>query len=386
MTVIPAPGWARTEGDAAAAATADCSTTAGRRSRAPVLTAPVLSVVPAPVVAWPTVVPVRSVAGPVSPAVAVTGDGSGPGRCSGAGRGRGATAAANGDTPPVISAVETAAPIAMLCSGCGSATTGRSNSVDSSWLTSGIRDDPPASRIGVELLRRDPGRAAAPGASAATVSASAGPIIASNSERFSRTRVCSRGSATGIITSVSKDSASLASTQSRRSRASAATTSGSSGSSRPGVAERAEDVPEDRLVEVDPAELLDALRLAEQLEAVRRRGAAPPRRRCRRPGRRRRRSRRARSARAVACCSAAASGSVRSRTGPAVGQPDRLVEQLPLVRPPVRRVASPSRGGRPVLQPGDRVAARAAAAGRSARAPRTARRRPGSAPGRRCAA
>ena len=46
----------------------------------------------------------------------------------------------------------------MLCSGCGSATTGRSNAVDSSWLTSGIRDEPPASSTASSSSGADPGR------------------------------------------------------------------------------------------------------------------------------------------------------------------------------------------------------------------------------------
>jgi hypothetical protein len=90
----------------------------------------------------------------------------------------------------------------MLCSGLGSSTTGRWNSTDSSWLTSGIRDEPPASTI----ERSSAGSTPAPRIarrSAAMVSSSAGVIIASNSDRLSRTRVCRLGSATGTMTSVS---------------------------------------------------------------------------------------------------------------------------------------------------------------------------------------
>ena len=102
---------------------------------------------------------------------------------------------------------------------------------------------------------------AAPGASPATVSASAGRIIVSNSARVSRTVVLSPGSATGTRVSTSVDSASLASTQSRRSRASADGDRRVVGVERRGVVARArQDVPEHRLVEVDPAEVLDPLR------------------------------------------------------------------------------------------------------------------------------
>ena len=81
--------------------------------------------------------------------------------------------------------------------------------------------------------------------------------------------MCRPGSATGMTISVSHDSASLASTQSRRSRASAGHGPRVVGVElRDRLAEAVDHVAEDRLVEVDAAELLDALRVAEELEAV----------------------------------------------------------------------------------------------------------------------
>ena len=158
------------------------------------------------------------------------------------------------------------APRATSCLGWVSSAVGTVNSRVSISLTSGIRELPPTSR----MLRSVDGstwadRSARP--IAATVSVSAGRIISSNSARVTRTVVFSPGSATGTRVSTSVDRASLASTQSRRSRARPTVTAGSSGSSAVGSGpERAEHVPEHRLVEVDPAQVLDPLRRAQRPE------------------------------------------------------------------------------------------------------------------------
>ena len=91
--------------------------------------------------------------------------------------------------------------------------------------------------------------------------------MASNSPRVSRTSVCRPGSSTGIETSVSDDRASLASMHpaqpGHRGRPWAPRVEAIEA-----VAHGAAHVGEDRLVEVDAAQALDALRPADDLEAV----------------------------------------------------------------------------------------------------------------------
>jgi hypothetical protein len=94
-----------------------------------------------------------------------------------------------------------------------------------------MRDEPPTSRTA--LISSDVTPAVRMARRRATiVSEIAGRIIASNSARVSLTSVCRPGSSTGIDTSVSDESASLASMHSWRSRATAAWAVGSSGSRR----------------------------------------------------------------------------------------------------------------------------------------------------------
>ena len=106
--------------------------------------------------------------------------------------------------------------------------------------------------------------------SASTVEVSGARIIASNSSRVTVTSSCRVGSRTGTFARSSTDSVSLATTQSCRTR-------GGRGAG-PGVvrvqlAHRAAaglvDAAEDGLVEVDAAEVLHALRHAEDLDARR---------------------------------------------------------------------------------------------------------------------
>ena len=124
-----------------------------------------------------------------------------------------------------------AAPKAMASFGWASMAMGRPSSAATIWATSGMRDEPPTSRTA--LISSFDTRAERMARRRATmVSEMAGRIIASNSARVRRTSVCSPGSSTGIDTSVSLDSASLASMHSCRRRATAACAAGSSGSSR----------------------------------------------------------------------------------------------------------------------------------------------------------
>ena len=110
------------------------------------------------------------------------------------------------------------------------------------------------------------------------VSSSAGRIIASNSQRVSRTGVREPGSATGIdrlgVEGERLLGLDAVPPQPGERRPSTLGIVGR-GDGFDGLGRQlVEDVAEDRLVEVDPAELLDALRAAEQLEPGRRSRAA----------------------------------------------------------------------------------------------------------------
>ncbi|OLT10156.1 hypothetical protein BJF78_29305 [Pseudonocardia sp. CNS-139] len=130
-----------------------------------------------------------------------------------------------------IGETASAAPFAMAFLGSASTATGRPSCSDTSWATSGIRDEPPTSSTASSWSGTSPAETTAP-RSAETVSSTCGRISASNSLRCSRTEPCVDGSRTGIETSVSLLSASLASVHSRRMRATADSTAGSV-SSRP---------------------------------------------------------------------------------------------------------------------------------------------------------
>ncbi len=136
-------------------------------------------------------------------------------------------AAAAGACPPASSRAEVAnaAPRATDALGSTSMARGRSNSSDRSWATSGMRDDPPMSRIALSSSARTPALSRA-ARRVTSVSARAGSIIASNSDRTTRTCEWAPGSITETVASESEDSASLASAQSFRRRVSAARTSG----------------------------------------------------------------------------------------------------------------------------------------------------------------
>ncbi len=123
-----------------------------------------------------------------------------------------------------------AAPKEIASLGWASMAIGRPSSAPTIWATSGMRDDPPTSSTALMSSSFTPADRMAR-RRATMVSEMAGRIIASNSERVSRTSVCRPGSSTGIDTSVSLESASLASMHSWRSRATAAWAAGSSGSS-----------------------------------------------------------------------------------------------------------------------------------------------------------
>ncbi len=137
----------------------------------------------------------------------------------------------SGVAPPRRAATAMAAPKGMASLGWASMAMGRPSSAPTIWATSGMRDEPPTSSTAPMSSAATPADRMAR-RRATIVSAIAGRIIASNSDRVSRTSVCSPGSSTGIDTSVSDDSASLASMHSWRSRATAAWAAGSSGSSR----------------------------------------------------------------------------------------------------------------------------------------------------------
>ena len=122
-----------------------------------------------------------------------------------------------------------AAPIAVSALGFGATVTGRPRTSETTWVTSGRRADPPVSSTAETSSGLLPATSIAR-CSVAAVSSTAGRIISSNSARASRTVVSIPGSATGIRTSVSAESASLADAHSRRNRASAGRTAGSAGS------------------------------------------------------------------------------------------------------------------------------------------------------------
>ena len=193
-------------------------------------------------------------------------------RTRGASRGRHPVArSAGGATPAGCEAgvPRIAAPSATSCLGWLSSASGRPNAAESISLTSGIRDEPPTSTIAATSAAPTPD-ASSTRRIAETVSAIAGRSMSSNSPRVSRTDRVIPGSATGTTVSTLKESTSLASTQSRRSRASAVAVAGSVSSRRRDVVDRSarrQDVPEHRLVEVDPAQVLDPLRRPHQPEA-----------------------------------------------------------------------------------------------------------------------
>ncbi len=118
----------------------------------------------------------------------------------------------------VSSEAAMAAPRAMECFGCASTATGRPSSPPTIWPIRGIRLEPPTSRIrsmssivssALPTARRI----------AEMASARLGRISCSNSVRVRRMSVWTFGSITGMVTSVSLDSASFALTHSARSRA-----------------------------------------------------------------------------------------------------------------------------------------------------------------------
>ena len=163
-----------------------------------------------------------------------------------------------------------AAPRATACLGWASTATGRPSSAPTSWATSGMRDEPPTSSTAPMSSAVDARRADAPGAGRRPSRASGGRIIglelgAGEPHLGLQRRAAAPGSSPRCPT----DSASLASTHSWRSRATAAGGGRVVGVERgERAAEAAVDVGEHGLVEVDAAEALDALGLAEDLEAV----------------------------------------------------------------------------------------------------------------------
>ena len=161
------------------------------------------------------------------------------------------------------SAARMAAPRATAYLGCASTRVGRSIAAVIICATSGIREEPPTSSTAL----RSAGSTCADRSvrvSAPIVDSICARIMSSNSPRVSRTAKCRFGRNTGIVASVSIDSASFARIASCRSRA-----SGDAGLrvAQVELAERAAgadvDVGEDGVVEVDPAEPLDALGAAE---------------------------------------------------------------------------------------------------------------------------
>jgi hypothetical protein len=119
-----------------------------------------------------------------------------------------------------------AAPSAIESFGCVATATGRP--VDSRTIsaTSGIRDDPPTSRMPSRSPNSSPALCAAR-PSAATLSLIRGRINSSKSCRVRRISVSKPGSATWIEASVSVERASFARRHSSRKRSSAATVAGS---------------------------------------------------------------------------------------------------------------------------------------------------------------
>ena len=183
-----------------------------------------------------------------------------------------------------------------------------------------------------------------------------------------------------MVASTSLDSASLASTHSRRSRAKA---SGDCGvvevqARSSGRRQHLDHVPEDRLVEVDAAEVLDPVGGADDREPALLSSPARIRRRCRRPGRRPPPCRRSESRDRAAYWVAAASGSVQVTASGRSARVTIWCEQLPLVAAPVRRVRDDHLIRRSALAlGGDRRPPRRAAS-RTTPAARTAARRAGS--------
>ena len=189
--------------------------------------------------------------------------------------------------------------------------------------------------------------------SASIVSEIGTRIIDSNSTRVSRTSVWRPGSTTGIDASVSLESASFASTHSSRRRASVESV-GRVARIETGerVADRGAHVGEDRLVEVDSAEALDPVGRAEDLEPVT--DATQHRSVERSAAEVVDRDERVRGEPFLRC--------VVDRGGLGLADEERmlepglaagLVEQVELVRTPVRGVAHRDRVGGPALALGD---------------------------------
>ena len=146
-----------------------------------------------------------------------TGSGARTGACHAAAAAAGAAMAA-GSTVGRLEAPTSAAPVAIANFGWASSATGRPVPARTISATTGIRDVPPTSSTRLTCSMVMPADATAR-SSARTVSATRGRTIFSNSSRVSRTSVCTPGSATGIVVSLSFDSASFARRHSTRSRA-----------------------------------------------------------------------------------------------------------------------------------------------------------------------
>jgi hypothetical protein len=115
----------------------------------------------------------------------------------------------------------------MACFGWVSTDTGRPRLDDTISATSGMREEPPTNTTVFRSSGEIPAEAIAR-RRASTVSRSVGRIIVSNSPRVRRTWLCTPGSMTATVASLSAESASLAPTQSWRSRNTALCTWGSS--------------------------------------------------------------------------------------------------------------------------------------------------------------
>ena len=245
-----------------------------------------------------------------------------------------------------------AAPRTMACLGCASTDVGRPSSPETIWETSGMRDDPPTSST-VSTCSAEMSADSRARCSEAIVDATEGRIIVSNSPRVRRTSVCSDGQEHGDRRLGVRGERLLGQ------HAVLAQAHDRAGGGRVREVERGDravegavDVAEHGLVEVDAAEALDALGRTEDLEAA------------------------ARGAQDGGVEGAAAE--VVDGDGGAVGDPlvgrvvrggglrlgdhrdvvqpghaRDLLEQLPLVRAPVRRVGQPHRDRRPALPLGD---------------------------------
>ena len=130
--------------------------------------------------------------------------------------------------------MDRAAPRAIASFGSASTATGRPSCSETSRATRGTREDPPTSSTADSWAGTSRAESIVR-LSASTVSSTRGQINASNSLRRSRTDPCEAGVRTGIDTSHSLLSASLASAHSRRTAAMAESTAGSV-SSRPSKA------------------------------------------------------------------------------------------------------------------------------------------------------